>query len=334
MREEKNAADKFKQSYLEGIESFIAKLESGYEKKRGEYAKSIFSDPSKARKDLCKMLGYPLVGYKCSDLCTPEINVLGEINDRSVVRMTFEFLPGLKMTGLLFKKIDDQPRPMVIVQHGGLGTPELISGFYGSTTNYNDMLERITAHDVNTFAPQLLLWDQKAYPIKFDRCRLDARLKRLGSSITALEIFGIKRIIDYFEAQSYVKSFGMVGLSYGGFYTLFTAAIDTRILSAISCSYFNDRSMIPWSDWTWRDAAKRFGDAEIACLIYPRRLCIQVGTNDPLFDFSGAEREYARLKELTEKVGTAWLHFEPFEGGHEFCRSDEAIDRLIADISK
>lgn len=41
---------------------------------------------------------------------------------------------------------------------------------------------------------------------------------------------------------------GMVGLSYVGFYTLYIAALDTRIKAAVSCSFFNDRDRYPWSD--------------------------------------------------------------------------------------
>lgn len=41
----------------------------------------------------------------------------------SLFRMQFEILEGLKMTGLFFKADGDERKPLVIVQHGGLGTP-------------------------------------------------------------------------------------------------------------------------------------------------------------------------------------------------------------------
>ena len=139
-------------------------------------------------------------------------------------------------TGLFFQK-DEKKRPLVIVQHGGLGTPEFISNFYDDTANYNHMLERVVQYDVHAFAPQLLIWSQEEYQLPFNRQEIDARLKRVGSSVTAVEVYGIMRILDWFEAQDYVKNFGMVGLSYGGFYTLTTTALEPRIQSAVSCSY-------------------------------------------------------------------------------------------------
>ena len=331
-QEDKETSKKYKQLYLDGLEKLINRRENEYEKERSKYIKDIFKNPKKYREDFKKMLGYPLVGYEKCGLPKVKSEKLSDEKDYSISRMSFEILDGVWISGLLFKR-DDKKRPMVLVQHGGLGTPELISGFYGNdTTNYNHMLERVIQYDVNAFAPQLLIWDGAAYELNFNRQEIDARLKRVGSSITAVEVFALTRIIDWFEAQSYVKNFGMVGLSYGGFYTLFTTAVDTRIKSAISCSYFNDRTKIGWTDWTWENAAEKFFDAETACLIYPRRLCIEVSDNDELFIFDDAKNEWNRLKKLCSEVGCDWVDFISFEGIHEFCKFDEPIKRLTDDL--
>ena len=277
------------------------------------------------------MLGWPLTDDTNYDL--PEIvsEKLSEEDGYSVYRMQFEILEGLKMTGLFFKADGAGALPLVIVQHGGLGTPELISGIYGSTANYNDMLQRVRENGVHVFAPQLLLWSE-SYDVEFDRKVIDARLKMVGSSITAIEIFGIQRILDYFERESYVSSFGMVGLSYGGFYTLYTTAIDTRIKSAISCSFFNKRDTVGWSDWTWFDSAAKFDDAEIASLVYPRKLHIAIGQNDELFDCKYGEESFEKLKQICKDVGTEWVSFDMFDGTHEFFKYDEPIKKLVSDI--
>jgi dienelactone hydrolase len=250
--------------------------------------------------------------------------------------MQFEILDGLMMSGIFFRAKNESPdekKPLVIVQHGGLGTPEHISGFYGSTTNYNDMPERVIRHGVHAFAPQLLLWGEK-YDVPFDRRAIDARLKRVGSSITAIEIYGIIRILDYFETQDYISRFGMVGLSYGGFYTLFTAAVDTRILSAVSCSFFNTRDRVGWSDWVWQNSAEKFDDAEIACLVYPRRLWLGVGNADELFEAKYAEESFKKLKTLCKNVGTDWVKLLVFDGTHEFYKENAPILQLIEDLKK
>jgi fermentation-respiration switch protein FrsA (DUF1100 family) len=61
----------------------------------------------------------------------------------------------------------------------------------------------------------------------------------VGSSVSAVEIYGIKRILDYFENKPFVSNLGMIGVSYGGFYTLFTAALDTRIKATVASTMYD-----------------------------------------------------------------------------------------------
>jgi len=274
------------------------------------------------------MLGWPLTEEKDNYLPLVEVKKLSEEDGYSVYRMQFEILEGLKMTGLLFKTCGEESRPLVIVQHGGLGTPELIAGIYGDTSNYNNMLHRIRKNDVHIFTPQLLLWDD-SYEVPYDRKEIDAGLKRVGSSITAIEVYGITRILDYFEKQEYVSVFGMVGMSYGGFYTLCVAAIDKRIKYAISCAYFNQRDRVHWSDWTWDKSAEKFDDAEIACLIYPRKLCIEIANRDELFNYKYGIKSFERLQEICADVGTDWVNLILFNGIHEFSNDDEPICSMV-----
>jgi dienelactone hydrolase len=223
-------------------------------------------------------------------------------------------------------------KPLVIVQHGKSGTPEIMSGILGSTWNYNDMLLRVAKHDAHVFAPQLLLWDAAQYGAPYDRITMDAALKRTGSSVAAIELYEISGIIDYFEKQDYVSSFGMVGLSYGGFYTLYATALDTRIKSAISCSFFASRDACSWSDWVWQDSANRFDDAEVACLVYPRRLCLEMGTRDELFRSEYSEESFERIKAYCKDAHIDWCDLILFDGKHEFCLDDAPIERLINDL--
>jgi dienelactone hydrolase len=254
--------------------------------------------------------------------------LLSKEDGYSIYRMSFEIMEGLTMTGLFFQLDTREKRPLVIVQHGGQGTPELICGMYGSTTNYRDMLHRVLRQGVHVFAPQLLLWGE-SYEVPYDRAEVDAQLKRLGSSITAVEVYGIMRILDYFQTKDYVKNFGMVGLSYGGFYTLTAAALDPRIESAISCAFFNSRDKVGWTDWTWRNAAYHFDDAEITCLVYPRQLTIAIAREDELFSWQTGEASYHRLEQLCDHVGIDWVDFKLFSGKHEFFSDDEPIKKLV-----
>lgn len=324
-REEESATKQYKQEYIDGIEAFIKNLEKKAESVRD--SRNIFENTEKYRKELCAMLGFPLAGHVTESETKVCAEKLSDEDGFSLYRMHFTILDTITVSGLFFKQNGEEKKPLVIVQHGGLGTPELISGVYGDTTNYNDMAQRVLKHGVHIFAPQLLLWSE-SYNVQFDRQAIDARLKRVGSSITAVEIYAIRKILDYFEQQSYVKNFGMVGLSYGGFYTLFTAAIETRIKAAVSCSFFNARDRFFESDWTWQNSAKKFDDADVACLVYPRNLCIEIGTRDELFDFRYGEKSFEKLKEKCKSVGTDWVTFIEFDGTHEFCHDDAPLENL------
>ncbi|MBR5451929.1 MAG: dienelactone hydrolase family protein [Clostridia bacterium] len=330
-REDVEKSKEFKQNYVDGFERVISARQQELAQKRAEYTKNIFKDGERFRADFKKMLGWPLVDCKNENLPSVKTTKLATEDGYTIYRMQFEILDGIEMTGLYFEQNTNEKKPLVLVQHGGLGTPEFVSGVYGSTDNYNDMLERVIKQGVHAFTPQLLLWDD-GYNVPFNRVNIDARLKRVGGSVTSVELYGLTRILDYFESKENVKNFGMVGMSYGGFYTLFMSAIDTRIKSAVSCSFFNTRDSYPWCDWTWFNAAEKFDDAEVACLVYPRKLCIEIGENDEVFDAVSGKKSYEKLLNLCKEVGTDWLEFITFEGTHEFCKFDEPIEKLAKDL--
>ena len=335
--EKRTDSKKYKEEYLRGIEKLIKRRNEEAEKIRKEYVKNIFTEPEKYRTDLKKMLGWPLADEKMlksgelPEIVTSEL--LDTDENHELYRIGAEVLPGVAAEGLFYKSRAEGKRPLVVVQHGGLGDPELIGNFFGSTSNYNDMLQRAARHGVHIFAPLTLMWNGEKSGVPIDRIGTDAALKRVGGSITALEVFSIKRCIDLFAAKPYVSNVGMIGMSYGGFYALMTSALDTRIKSTVSCSFFNTRERYHKPDWSFEGAAYMFDDAEVAALVYPRRLCIEVGENDELFDISSARGSFERLKDICKDVGTDWVDFITFEGGHEFCRDDAPIEKLIDDLS-
>lgn len=329
-QEDEKIADKYKNMYLRGIEELIDCLEQRTIEKRNIYCKDIMADKEKYRKKFVEFLGWPLTEErKNSPLEVVTQRVVQEKN-YIIERMQFTVLNGLKVTGLLFRHKGDEVRPFVIAQHGAAGTPEVIGGLYKTTGNYNDMVERILENGANVFAPQLLLWTKGRQELfDYDRAIIDARLKNVGSSITALEIFVLMRLLDHFEIQKWVGNMGMVGLSYGGFYTQIAAALDIRIKAAISCAYFCDATHHILPDRSWKDIAQCFGEAEVACLVHPRKLFLEMGTEDKLFDYRKSLTEYERAREICNGNTDDWLEFTLFGGGHEFYPEDDHIKKLL-----
>ncbi len=330
--EDKDTSKIYKQNYLDGLKQIVSKRKKDIDEKRDAQINNFMDNREYYRNELKNYLGWPLNEKQDKTVPKARFEKLSEEDGYCIYRAEFEILDGLVLSGLFFKTTSEGKRPLVIVQHGGEGTPELISGFYGNTANYNNMLERVIKHRVHAFAPQLLLWSHKEYNLEFNRTAIDVILKNIGSSITAIEVYGITKIIDYFENQSYVSNFGMVGLSYGGFYTLFTSAIDERILSAISCSYFGGGEHHGFLDWKWFEYAEKFSDAQVACLTYPRKMCLQMGNKDQLFNYKDSEQTFEIIKKICHKVGTDWIKLVIFDGDHEFCMFDDPIEQLINDI--
>ncbi|MBR5519623.1 MAG: exo-alpha-sialidase [Clostridia bacterium] len=331
-QENYKASERFRAEYRDSLNALIAARTASAAEERKSYAAEILAEPERCRKEFRAMLGWPLTEPNPREAPTVTYcEKLTEENGVRVYRMQFDVIGGLKMTGLLFRQIGSEPRPLVISQHGGDGTPERVSGLFESTSNYNEMTERILATGVHVFSPQLLLWHKELYGASFNRQATDVKLKSVGSSIAAIEIYAITRLLDYFERQPYVSTFGMVGLSYGGFYTLYTAAAEPRILSAISCGYMNCRKYYPVVDWSWLSDAYRYDHAEVACLVYPRRLVLQIADNDNIFNVNGGIEAFNALKEnLGERAD--WADCTVFEGTHEFCRDDAPIARLAKDL--
>ena len=204
-RENIQDSKEYKEIYVKEIRNIIERREQAAIAMRDNYCSDIFHKQEKYREDFKAMLGWPLTEKQALSVPSAKIKKLTEEKDCSIYRVSIEVMDGFSMTGLLFQK-DEKKRPLVIAQHGGLGTPELLGNLYGDTTNYNHMIERILSYNVNVFAPQLLIW-APSYEVEFDRGALDAQLKRVYLSQTEISL---TKIIGKAEI-TVCKSTGVVG---------------------------------------------------------------------------------------------------------------------------
>ena len=329
---------KQKEAYLDSFEKLIQFREAEAEKKRDEYINGVIENSDQYRKELRSILGWPLNVEMKAEMPEAKLAKLSDEKDFRIYRMEIRVFEDISLYGLLFQKKESRRRPMVFAIHGKWGSPELVAGFFENDKgSYNAMIDRLLQYDFNVFAPQMLVWhDNKPtrnYGVPFDRVDVDLRLKKTGSSAAAVEISVLMRAMDYFEKQSYVSQFGMVGHSYGGFYTLYTQALDKRIKSSICCAYFNKNTHQVMYDWSWSNSLNKFANAEVAALVYPRKICIQMGNQDPLFDAKDTVSEYERLHKLFQGRDFSWAELKVFDGGHEFCKDDTFIRELVDCLS-
>jgi len=324
----------YREEYYSGLQTLIETRRRELDAARAVRMspEAVAANRETFREEYIGMLGWPLTEYEAMRNTPVQVRrtLRGENEFAQIWQMQFEVLPDLWLYGLFFEhKNKSEALPFVICQHGGGGTPERISGVLETTSNYNRLLERTAQYGsgAHTFAPGLFLWMDQDGP-KRDRPVMDRDLKQLGSSVAAVEVFAIRRALDWFEDNGFAREghIGMVGLSYGGSYSLLCAAADTRICAAYSSCQYNDRYLHNWVDWTWQNSARML-DAEMAALVAPRALFLDAGDQDPMFKSDSFLRECGRAARFYEAAGVPEnLRYAVFAGAHEFNPADDGLD--------
>ena len=323
-----------RKEYADGIERLINRR--AMEMAESRRVRILKGDKEKLRLEFINMLGWPLnikdkKEYGKIRACTEK---LSDFRGMKCTRYQLEVMPDLWFYGILYEPLlQNAGKGFVIASHGGSGSAEVVGGFLMDSANYNYMVERIVRHGVTVFAPQLLMWHREIYgTTSYDRNKTDIALKQLGGGITALEVFCISRSLDFFISDGCAAAgrIGIIGLSYGGMYTLAAAAADVRIAAAVSSCFFNDRLKYAWADWTYFNQAQSFLDAETAALILPRKLYIEIADKDETFAVDSAREEIKRLLDYAEaqKAGSS-LKIKIFSGTHELDKSDGGIEFLV-----
>jgi len=323
----------YRTTYRDGIDALIQRRKKQADIERKKNLANMISDQEQYRCDFINMLGWPLNREK-SGFNNIEITHVATDDLKEIYRIQLSVLDDMQPYAILMLPVNRQtPCPVSLALHGGMGTPELVSGFHDNVTlNYHHMVTRVLEQGVAVLAPQLLLWEEEKYTVPFDRKKTDLLLKQLGGSIVGLEIFVLKSWVDYLFTRKdlLVENLGIVGLSYGSFYSLYTAAADVRIKSIYASCHFNDRFLYNIYDGTWFNSAFRFLDAEVGALICPRRLYIELSNDDELFAPEPGINEFRKLEKVFFDNGVSEnLRLSVFEGVHEFNPGGDGIEFLV-----
>lgn len=100
-----------------------------------------------------------------------------------------------------------------------------------------------------------------------------------GRHIIGFEVQKILAAVSWFDQQNRSEKLpiGVAGWGEGGLLGFYSAAVDTRMDAALVSGYFGNRDSL-WQEPIYRNLfglLPRFGDAEIASLIAPRKLLIE-----------------------------------------------------------
>ena len=342
--EDFSVADGYRQAYSDSLYAYIAAKRADSAAMRDAFMppEAYARDPESFRRRYIQMLGAPLTEYAYSVVPGKEEYVATDDLCR-ITRVTLEIFPGFHFYGMFMEPTSEIRKdavgrfPLVICQHGGGGTPELCSDMHGKN-NYSHMTRRVLEYGAIVFAPQLYLWNTALYNVPMDRGEVDRELRRYGSSIVGLEIYCIRKAIDYLLAGPFIdpKRIAMNGLSYGGMYTMYTMAAEQRIAAGYTCGCFNDRAEpTVMADLVFSGSGGTFMDAEVAALCAPRALYIDVGKSDTVFNYKTAEAEFSRVPRYFEACGVPEnVRFNLWEGGHTVCDRDDGYDFLFDALDK
>lgn len=284
---------------------------------------------------LATQLGWPLVGGEPPRVKT-RWRRLGRDKHGEIRLVRFGVTGHYAAFALLFLPGGGPPTSLVIAQHGGLGLVETIAGLGRPTTNYNDLVTRLRRRGCAVLVPQLPMWSDHAEP----PCaleKLDPRLQLLGGSNPALQTLTLRRALDAALARPELRGarVGLAGVSYGGCFGMYAAALDPRIQALLTSVFFNDRHAYPFAPSFAAGAAQTFLDAELGALVCPRALWIEVADRDELITPQGARAEAAKLGRLYRATGHgARFRFTVFPGPHEFNRSDAGLDFLTRALNE
>ena len=293
------------------------------------YARSQESLRERLRADL----RYPPPGAGTAKPELVEETSLGEDALASYARLRIRVLPGVESIGVYLEPKNAAGRlPLVIAAHGRGGAPDRPADGKLPILNHNDRdlargaLERGWA----VWEPMYAFY-ATGQPDNL-RERLTVHAIEAGTTLPAIEIAKTVAALDILSQRPEIDParVAMVGVSYGGFYTLCTTALEPRIKAAVVAAYFNDRETVldgsdpdGFLDWRFLDSLGLLRDPNIAALVCPRPLLIEAGNQDQLFPIEGARRAAPQAAEFYRRLGAQdRFRFDEFVGRHDFNGTD------------
>ena len=229
------------------------------------------------------------------------------------------------------------PYPAVVALHGTCGSPERIMGLQGDDYHHSFGLE-LAKQGYFVYAPLISTRattdvTQCIAPTNDERNQLDHRAIVLGERLVGIEIGKLISTLDYLSNNQLIISnrIGTYGISLGGLLSFYWGALDERLNTVVVSQYIEDQTeklvdrdyeTAYWkyenSDYTlFNDSLLYFTDVEIATMIVPRKLFIEVGSNDPRA--IGSKRLLPEFQSNYTRVGLPedYIGLEIGNGNHE-----------------
>lgn len=280
-----------------------------------KYIDSLPKKPAPSGATLAKRIGYPVAGIRAGQ------QRLEKIGSDSIATYYRSYIPMndiLEAYGLFIVPNGAAgKRPLIIAQHGGGGTPEL--ALFKGGANYRDMIRGAAREGYVVYAPLVIMYPyvdrDNGTEIPADvRRDFDNALRERGTSLFGVETTMISESLTALMKRPEVdpKRVAMVGLSYGGFYTLYQMALDKRIRGGVASCSFRDFDEAEWQQKPIEGRPYDMTPANLVKAISPRSIQVQCGIRDKNLPIDSARQAEAKAK------GTKGFEYVEFDGVHEW----------------
>jgi dienelactone hydrolase len=230
-------------------------------------------------------------------------------------------------------------RPGVLVAHGhGIGKDPAVGLALDGTmaTDYQkQMAVQLARAGYVCIAPDWRCFGERTDTDQFvrrpgrDGCNVAyLGIGYFGFHMLGLQVWDAGRCLDYLQSRREVDGarLGCIGCSFGGTMTTYASALDARIKAAVIVCYistledaFGPRGNGNFCGVQYMPGLRQYGDiAEVAMLIAPRPLMIQIGEQDQCFVLDDALKAARRVKRAYRVAGASQsFELDVFPGQHE-----------------
>jgi dienelactone hydrolase len=225
---------------------------------------------------------------------------------------------------------DAPPGAAVLACHGhGPGKSQVVGLEHTEMPNADYGLQLVRRGYV-VLAPDLRCFGERLDWNPDDHYACDTNLVHAamaGWNPLAQNIWDLRRCLDVLEQHPLVDpaSIGMVGISYGGTVTLFTAALDARVAACVVSGYFSSWAVshkMPWNMCGSQILTGMLGRLEhedLGALVAPRPMLVETGADDDLFPVAAATEAVRRVRLVYDELGAGdRLVHDVFAGGHQW----------------
>ncbi len=243
---------------------------------------------------------------------------------------------------LVPKDIGSEKRPGILAAHGhGRGKVD-VCGVTQSQEEYNqriaplnyDYAVQFVKRGYVVIAPDWRGFGERASPAEWvrpnrDPCNVNyMACGYLGYNLLNLQIWDGMRTLDYLQSRKEVDGnrIGCAGLSFGGTMTTYLAALDERVKVACISGYLSTirgdamgmRGKGNFCGSQFMPGLLTIGDIpDVAGLIAPKPLMIEMGEKDTCFIIEDAKNAYSHLERIYAAAGASkYLDCDIHPGGH------------------